>query len=480
MAFIDGTVVNVALPAIQTGLHATVSEVQWIVESYALLLAALLLVGGVLGDLYGRRLIFVLGTVLFTLGSAWCGFAGTIHVLIAARGLQGVGAALLVPGSLALISANYPVETRGQAIGTWSGLTAATAAIGPVIGGWLVEHASWRWAFFLNLPVGAAVLLICALRVPETAHPEVPPKLDIAGAVLATVGLGGITFGFIEARHPWPAAITGVVGLAALAGFVVWEGRAENPMVSLELFRSRNFSAANVLTLLLYTALSGMLFFYPMDLIQIQRYTATEAGAALLPVILLMFVLSRWSGGLVERYGARLPLTVGPAVTGVGFALAAIPGIGGSYWTTFFPSVVLIGLGMSLAVAPLTTTVMNALPEEVAGVASGVNNAISRVASLLAVAVLGLLLVVSFNRALDRRLPGLGLTAEERQQVDQQRPSLAAAKVANPKVERAIEESFVAGYRLVLLASAGLALAAGLIAWVMIEAVKPGQDRSEA
>jgi EmrB/QacA subfamily drug resistance transporter len=472
MAFVDVTVVNLALPALQNALGATVSDVQWVVESYALFLAALLLVGGSMGDLYGRRKIYIIGVVLFAAGSAWCGFSPTVKMLIAARVLQGIGGALLVPGALALISASYPEETRGRAIGTWSGSTAATAAIGPVIGGWLVEHASWRWAFFINLPLAVVVLIICACFVPESRNEKGPRHLDWIGAALGTVGLGAVTYALIEApnasAHKLRIVVISVLGLASLAWFITAEARSPTPMVDLKLFRSRQFTAANLITLFLYTALSGMLFFYPLDLIQIQGYTATQAGAALLPLILLMVLLSRWSGGLVARHGPRLPLTVGPAITAAGFAVAVIPSIGGSYWTTFFPAIALIGLGMSISVAPLTTTVMNALPESVAGTASGINNSVSRVAGLLSVAVLGLLLVVVFNHALDLRLAPLHLSAAAMQVVEAQRPRLAAAHVPDPAIQHAIELSFVTGYRWVLLAGSAIALAASASAWFLL------------
>ena len=344
MAFIDGTVVNVALPALQAALHATVEDMQWVVEAYALLLACLLLLGGSLGDIFGRRRVFLCGVVLFALASAGCGLAASIRWLIVARGLQGIGAAFLVPGSLSLISASFPDEERGRAIGTWSGFTAITAAIGPVLGGSLIEHASWRWVFFINLPLAILVVAIALFRVPESRNEGASRKLDWPGAVLVTLGLGGITFALIEApggpgRAGYPgtlaAWLAGMAGVLALAGFVWVEAKSAAPMVSLRLFRSRSFSGANLLTFFLYASLSGMLFFLPLDLIQVQHYSAVQAGAALLPLILLIFALSRWSGGLVARYGARLPLTIGSLVAAAGYGLFLLPGVGSSYVTAF-------------------------------------------------------------------------------------------------------------------------------------------------
>ena len=479
MAFIDGTVVNVALPALQSNLNATVTDVQWVVEAYTLLLAALLLLGGSLGDRYGRKKIYAIGIVVFALASVWCGLAPNIQQLILARAVQGVGGALLVPGSLAIISATFSEKDRGEAIGTWSGATAITTALGPLLGGWLIQHVSWRAVFFLNVPLALAVVVLIVLFVPESRDEEESGRLDFAGAALATLALGGVVFGLIESSRLGfrnPIVIASSAGSALLlVAFIFVEARARNPMMPPALFRSPNFAGANLLTLFLYSALAGTLFFLPLNLIQVQQYSPTAAGAATLPFILIMFGLSRWSGGLVKRYGSRLPLSIGPIIAGLGFALLIRAGLGSNYWTTFFPATIVLGLGMAISVAPLTTTVMNSVKENKAGVASGINNAVSRTAGLLAIAVLGLIMFKTFDNCLDQRLNQLSLAPEVRQTLDNQRIKLAAIEIPTDidqatkfSVKQSINECFIKGFRRVSLVGAALAFVSSLVAWLLI------------
>jgi EmrB/QacA subfamily drug resistance transporter len=482
MAFIDGTVVNVALPALQTNLNATAADVQWVIESYALLLSALLLVGGSLGDHYGRRRVFLLGVVIFAVASGLCGLAGNIRHLIAARALQGFGAALLVPGSLAIISNSFSEQDRGSAIGVWSGFSAITTGIGPVLGGWLIEHVSWRAVFFINVPLAFAVVLISLRHVAENSDRE-STRVDWLGATLAALGLGALVYGLIESSqvgfNDRSVIIALGAGVVVLILFLLVESRLSQPMLPLTLFRSSTFAGANLLTFLLYAALGGTLFFLPLNLIQVQHYSPTAAGAVLLPFILIISLLSRWSGGLVARYGPKVPLIVGPVITAFGYLLFLLPGIGGNYWTNFFPPVVILGFGMAITVAPLTTTVMNAIAQDRAGIASGVNNAVARTASLVAIAVFGVVMLQVFKINLDRRLVRANVPASVVRLVQSQSTRLAAIDIpqnlnaeTRQAIRRAIDESFVSGFRWVMVIGAALAAGSAVTALLSIGATR--------
>ena len=478
MAFIDSTVVNVALPALQTNLNATAVDVQWVIEAYSLLLSALLLVGGSLGDHYGRRRIFVTGIAIFAAASLACGGAANIYQLILARAFQGIGAALLIPGSLPIISSSLSEEERGRAIGTWSGFSAITTGIGPVIGGWLIEHISWRAVFFINLPLALAVILISLRHVPESSDRE-NTKVDWLGAILAAIGLGALVYGLIESSRLGFAdrsvVICFIVAVVLLIVFLIFETRLAQPMLPLALFRSPTFAGTNLLTLFLYAALGGTMFFLPLNLIQVQNYSATAAGAALLPFIAIISLLSRWSGGLVTKYGPRLPLVVGPLIAALGYLLFMRPDIGGSYWINFFPAIAVLGLGMAISVAPLTTTVMNSVAQNRVGVASGVNNAVARAAGLIAIATLGVVMLHVFDNGVDRRIVAWKLPEAAVRTLQTQRTKLAAVVLPADQdsgtrelMRRAVDESFLAGFRTVMAIGATLALTSAIAALALV------------
>jgi EmrB/QacA subfamily drug resistance transporter len=389
IAFLDGTVVNVALRSIGEDLDASLSELQWITNGYLLSLSSLILLGGSLGDRFGRRRVFVIGTIWFAAASLLCGIAPNPEVLIAARVLQGIGGALLTPGSLSMIQGAFRHEDRATAIGSWSGLTGIAGAIGPFVGGGLIQYADWRWIFLINLPLAVVTVFIAVRTVPETRDPHASSHFDVAGAVLASAALGGATYALIQwgGTAAWVAVVVAVV---AGAGFILVEGREREPMLVLSIFRNRTFSASNVMTLLVYGALGAVSFFVTLELQTVSGYGALAAGAAFVPMTLVMLVLASRGGRLSQRIGPRIPMTVGPLVMAVGVLLMLRVGPDVSYVLDVLPAVLVFGLGLSLMVAPLTATVLAAAPEEHAGIASGVNNAVARAGGLLAVAALPL------------------------------------------------------------------------------------------
>jgi EmrB/QacA subfamily drug resistance transporter len=394
MAMLDSTVVNIALPAISEEYGAGLAGLQWTLNGYLLTLAALILLGGSLADRFGRRLVFVTGTVWFALASLLCAVAPTIEVLVVARALQGVGAALLTPVSLAILQTSLAPEDRGRGIAAWSGLAGVATAVGPAVGGWLIGAGSWRWIFALNLPIAVAVVVIALRHVPESRdEAEAGRRPDIAGALLGAVSLAAVTYGFIRwgehgADGPVVAALA--VGVLGLVGFALLEHRLPHPMLPPGLFANRRFTGANLVTLGLYAALSAALFLLVVRLQNEVGYSPLAAGLATLPITLLMLAGSDLAGRIAARIGPRLPLTVGPLVAGVGLAMFSWIGPGADYWTVVLPGILVFGLGITLVVAPLTATVLAAADDEVAGVASGVNNAVARTAGLLGVAVVPL------------------------------------------------------------------------------------------
>jgi EmrB/QacA subfamily drug resistance transporter len=485
MAYVDESVVNVALPAMEKDLGTTLAAMQWVVNAYTLALAALLLTGGAAGDRFGQRRIFAIGIAIFAMTSLGCGFAASAPLLIAARGAQGLGAALMIPSSLALIGASFEESERGRAIGVWSGMTAIAAGLGPLLGGWLVDHWSWRVIFLINPLLAVPTLLIVFRHVPESRDRGAKGSLDWRGTVLAFAGLSCLVYGLIAASTlGWGGAVFGWLSAGALllAAFVRHEMLSADPMMPPTLFRSLIFSGVNLLTLLLYGALGGTFFFLPFAFIDLHGYSATGAGAAFLPFTIILGLLSRWSGGLVDRFGARWPLILGPLVTALGLSLLALPGADGPYWATFLLPMCIIGLGMAVTVAPLTTTVLNAVAAHQEGIASGINNAVASLASLLAIAVFGSVAIWAFNGSLERQLGQWQGSAIERQAVEAMRGTLTTAApvgkldaAATALVHRLAAEALLETFRLVVLMAAAVALAAALTVALTIRG-----DKAEA
>lgn len=487
IAYIDESVVNVALPAIETDLAASVVIIQWLVNAYTLCLSAFLLIGGAAGDLFGRRSIFVLGVAIFAVMSIWCGLSPNISPLILARAMQGVGAALLIPCSLAVIGATFDEGERGKAIGTWAGFSAVAGAVGPLLGGWIVDHFTWRWIFLINPVLALPTIWLALRKVPDSRNLQAKSGLDWRGALLALASLGSLAFGLMSAPvFGWTGPqVAGalLIGLLLLAAFIREEARSPMPMLPLGLFRSRTFSVVNVLTLLLYAALGGAFFFLPFALIQVEGFSAVRAGAAFLPFTLIMATLSRWAGGLLDRFGAKGPLIIGPAIAALGFALLAWPIGGGSYWAFLVP-IAILGLGMVVAVAPLTATVIGAVPGHATGVAAAVNNAVASVANLLAVAILGALALGLYDRGLDRALAGRSMPTEVARAIGDARgqfvvaPALTTLHGSDQEVAKGIiRTSLAKSVRTVMLICAGLALA-GAASSALLPSPRRQQPRS--
>ena len=470
LAFIDGSVVNVALPAIQRDLGAGAAGTQWVMNAYLVVLGALVLIGGASADRFGRRRVFVAGVTVFTAASILCGLAAGTGTLVATRALQGAGAALLVPASLALLGATFPAGERARAIGAWAGYGALAMAVGPLLGGFLTDHVSWRAIFYLNVPLAVAAVWL-ALRGAPDSRSEHLSGLDWLGATLAAAGLASLTWGLTGAAElgfrspPIAAALAG--GAVALAAFVAVEARARSPMLPLALFRSRAFTGANLVTLLLYFALSGVLFFLPFELIRGRGYSATGAGAALLPFPIVMGLLSGRAGALADRYGARLPLTVGPLVAAGGFLLLAIPMPAGSYWVSLLPALLVLACGMTITVAPLTTAVMGAVGSDYAGTASGVNNAVARVAGVLAIAGLSLLFIWAYDGTVREATSRLGVSGTLPAEL---LDALSGSPLPAGALGEAGRAALFGAFQAVALVGAGCAAVSGAIAWRMMGA----------
>lgn len=474
MVYLDGTIVTVALPQIQEDFNASVSGLQWLIDLYILFLTVPILVAGSLSDRYGRRKLFNIGLVGFTIASVACGAAPSLFFLNVARIFQGIFGAIMLPGSLAILNASFPANIRGRVVGTWSAFIPITTAIGPLLGGWLVDNVTWRAAFYINLPLGLLTLILSLRYVPESKSEVVPDEQDWWGAGLITVGLGALIYGLIEGPKlgwgdplVWVSIVTSLVCLVA---FGVVEAKIEHPMVPLHLFKNRPFSGVTLMTFVLYFAMSGVFFFLTLNLQQIQEFTATQAGAAFMPVIIPLFLISRWAGIFADKFGPRLLMIIGPIVIAAGFFLYMTAGVEANYWLTFFPATVVFGVGLGITVAPLTTVALAAVPTHLSGLASGVSNAVSRVATMLAVAILGFMMILQFSTSLSNRTAELALAPEDRRLLQEETLKLGGAEApvtleaeAVGGVESAIDEAFVDAFRLMMGVCGVLALLSAFV-----------------
>jgi EmrB/QacA subfamily drug resistance transporter len=474
MTFSDMTIVNVALPVLQRELGASFAQVQWVVESYTLVLSALILVGGAAGDLFGRRRVFSIGMAIFAIASAACGLAPSAGMLVAARAVQGFGAALMMPGSLAIVSASFPRERQGDAIGLWSATTGIAMTVAPAFGGWLIDAFSWHAAFLINLPLAAIAFAITQWKVPESRSDR-PRRLDLGGMAMATIGLGALTYGLIAAGEHGFADLRTlgpiVIGVAGLILFVLQEKRAADPMVPLAFFRIPRFAVIQAFTFTLWAALTGTTFFVPFRLMQVQGFAPTEAGVALLPLVVTASILSRFFGKLADRIQPRILLVAGAVFTGAGFFLLTVPDAETSYWAGFLPALLLIGLGMGVCQVPVTVVALNAAGPANVGTSSAINNMVARAGGLIAIAVFGLLLAHGYNAALMPGLESAGTPEHAQQAIALQRAQLAAttvpAELSTAQQDAAmlvIKQAFITGYRWAMAAAGIMAFASALVA----------------
>lgn len=488
MAFIDGSALNVVLPTLQENLHATSGELFWLLNSYMLMLASLILIGGSLGDILGRRKIFMYGIIIFIIGSCLCGLAPDIFFLIIFRVIQGIGGALMIPGSLSLISSSINEKERGKAIGTWSAITTMVSVGGPVLGGALADAGLWRYIFFINIPIGMVAIFILWKNVKETEPDSQKRSIDISGAITLALGLALITFGLLRLPvvgiNNWQIYTSLISGVVLLLMFLRIEQKSKNPMMPLTLFKNLTFSSVNLLTFFLYAGLGAGTLFLSLNFVQVQHYTQLQSGLTFLPFTVIMILLARFAGGLADKYGPRLFLIFGPATAGTGLLFLSFikqTQGAGEYWTTFFPGILIFSLGMAFTVAPLTAVVMASVTDKLSGTASGVNNAISRLSNVFANAVFGALAIVFFSGSLQQHLQSSQLTAEQKQQVMAQAINLGDAKVPagldparQASVTLQFHSAFIHAYGSVLFLAAMLCFTAALIAllWVKNTASK--------
>jgi len=483
MAFIDGTALNVVLPSLQESLNASGSELFWVLNAYLLMLASLILIGGSLGDKLGRKKIFVIGIIIFMAGSLACGLAPDVTSLVAFRALQGLGGALMIPGSLSLISASFGHGERGKAIGTWSAITTMVTIGGPVMGGALADAGLWRYIFFINIPIGIASVIILWLKVKESRDERLNKKIDYPGAFTTVPGLALLTFAFLRLPDTGfqntITILSFACGCTLLVLFIFVEKMSKNPMLPLELFSNRTFTGVNLLTFFLYAALTAGMLFLGLNMIQVQNYSQLQAGLTLLPFSLLMVAAARFAGNLSDKYGPRWLLIAGPAATGLGFLmLSFVKETSGpsEYWTTFFPGILVFGLGMSFTVAPLTSTVMGSVPTHFSGTASGVNNAVTRISGVFANAIIGALALLLFSSFLVNEMKDLPVNSELRHSILAEAGNLGNAEVPaglndsqSRVVEQAYRNGFIASYSKVMLICAGLAFLGTLMSFLFVK-----------